>query len=277
MNTHDPLPVALFQLTSALGYPNLEGAGTTHYTVDPCPAATARMIWCHQFQTSDQDAAGHPIRSYGGSSLGGDCVVYHPAARTNGNGYAIGLPTLAAGDRVFCLWNRQNGRWEILAPPLSLWRFELKTDLAPGSSATAYLLSYAGDYGENRNVEFTVYDALDGMLRGRGRSDTVAGYRGYARLMPDSQRWEVIAMEHPARWIRFALAAAMSNQDSSAVAGVLDYWDGNNPDPTHAGVPVANCAISGGRHLFAGAAGAVGLACYNPGGDRYHIVQIESP
>jgi hypothetical protein len=276
MQVPGPPAVALFELTSTLSYPNLEGAGTTHYTVEPSPWATARMVWCHQFQTSDQNAADNPIRSYGGSSLGQECTIYHPAARTNRNGYAVGLPTFASGDRVFCVWNRQSGRWEILAPPLDLWRFELKDGLTPGGSATAYLLPYTDDYGEDRNVEFTVYDALDGTLRGRGRTDTIEGYQGYARLMPDSQRWEIVTMEHPARWIRFALTAAMSNQDSSGVASVLDYWDGNNPDPTLVGVPVANCAISGGRHLFAGAAGAVGLACYNPGSDWYQIVQMES-
>jgi hypothetical protein len=276
MRLHEPTRIALFQLTSALSYPNLEGAGSLHYSVEPSPRAAARRIWCQQFQTNDHDSSDNPIRSYGGSGLGQDCTIYHPTAVTNRNGYAIGLPSFAVGDRVFCTWNGQSSRWEILAPPLDLWRFELKTSLSPGGSATAYLLSYSEGYGENGHIEFTVYDAVNGTLRGRGRTETAEGFHGYAKLMPDSQRWEVIALEHPARWIRFALSAAMSNQDGSASAGVLNYWDGSNPDLTSAGVTVVNCAINGGGYRFAGAAGAVGLGCFDPASDLYHIVQMEN-
>lgn len=269
--------VALFQLTSALVYPDLEGAGSEHLTVEPTPYATAKQVWCHYFDPDDKTPAGEPLRSYGGTENSREETVYHPAARRNAGGYAVGHPAFHAGDRVFCLWNRQSGRWEVLAPPLDVWRFELKTPLVPGQHATAYLLLFDGGYAEDVEVEFEVYDALLGTLRGRAKTDSRPGTQGYARFMPDSGRWEITAMQQPARWIRFTLTAAMYYTSDSGNAAVADYWDGCDPDPADAGLMVDNCPAAGDRFLFAGAAGATGLACYNPDDDRYRIVQLECP
>jgi hypothetical protein len=179
---------------------------------------------------------------------------------------------------VFCIWNRQSGRWEMLTPPLPLWRFELKEDLAPGQSAAAYLLPFLeGQYQPDVYVEFTVYDALHGLLRGRGRGQAHRGTRGYARLMPDSRRWEILALERRAGWIRFRLTEALGFQTGAAEAEVLSYWDGEHPDPDQQGVVVLNCATSGPQYLFGGAVGAVGLGCYDPREDKYRIVQLECP
>jgi hypothetical protein len=230
--------VALFQLTSAMVYPDLDGAGADHFTVEPTPYATAKQVWCHHFDPEDKTPAGEPLRSYGGAANSREETIYHPAVRRNAQGYAVGHPAFAEGDRVFCLWNRQSGRWEVLAPPLDVWRFELKTALAPGQHATAYLLPFDETYAENVEIEFEVYDALLGTLRGRAKTESRPGAQGYARYMPDSGRWEIAAMQQPARWIRFALTAAM---------------------------------------LYTDATGAIGLACYNPEQDRYHVVQLECP
>jgi hypothetical protein len=266
---------ALFELTGELIYPNLAGAGTSHYTVEPTPYAVARMVWCHQFDPDDKDADDYPLRGYGGTSLSKQETIYHPAAFRNSSGYAIGHPTLAAGDRVFCVFNRQSGRWEIVAPALSVWRFELTGDLPPGGSATACLLVWHdGAYGIDEDVELTVYDATLGTLRGWAGTETTAGSRGYAQYMPDSGRWEIVALEQKARWIRFQLAADLGHEDADAQANVLDYWDGCDPDPNAAGVTVNNCATSS-QYLFAGASGAIGLACYDPALDEYRIVQLE--
>ena len=268
---------ALFQLTGELVYPNLAGAGTEHFTVEPTPYATARMVCCHQFDPDDKDPQEHPIRSYGGSSLSKQETVYHPGAFRNTAGYAIGHPAFRSGDRVFCVFNRQSGRWEIVAAALGTWRFELKTGLSPGGSATAYLLPWHdAAYGVDTNVEFTVYDAILGTLRGRARTETVAGSRGYARYMPDSGRWEITAIEQKARWIRFALAADMGYQTPNALASVLTYWDGSNPTPTGANLTVQNCPATG-QYLFSGLSGNIGLACYDVAYDQYRIVQLECP
>jgi ketosteroid isomerase-like protein len=269
--------VALFQLTSALVYPDLEDAGTEHFTVEPTPYATAKQVWCHHFDPDDETPAGEPLRSYGGAANSREVTVYHPAARRNAQGYAVGHPAFHEGDRAFCLWNRQSGRWEILAPPLDVWRFELKTALQPGQHATAYLLPFDETYAENAEVEFEVYDALVGTLRGRAQTDSRPGAQGHARYMPDSGRWEITAMQQPARWIRFALTATMLYTDMTGTTEVLEYWDGYDPDPDGEHLTVRNCALGSSRYLFAGAEGAVGLACYNPEQDRYHVVQLECP
>jgi hypothetical protein len=126
-------------------------------------------------------------------------------------------------------------------------------------------------------VEFEVYDALVGTLRGRAQTDSRPGAQGHARYMPDSGRWEITAMQQPARWIRFALTATMLYTDMTGTAEVLEYWDGYDPDPDGEHLTVRNCALGSSRYLFAGAEGAVGLACYNPEQDRYHVVQLECP
>lgn len=270
--------LALFELTSGLVYPELQTAGSEHFDQEPTPWATGRQLWCHHFDPQDRTPAGQPIKSYGGGHLGRQQVIYHPEALRAASGYAIGHPAISAGQRVFCLWNRQSGRWEMLTPPLRLWRFELKEDLTPGQSAAAYLLPFAdGQYQPEVHVEFTVHDAVFGVLRGRGRSQSRRGTRGYARLMPDSGRWEILATEQQARWIRFRLSEALGFQSSSAAAEPLSYWDGTDPDPDQQGIVVLNCAASDGRYLFAGQSGAVGLGCYDPAEDKYRIVQLECP
>ena len=90
------------------------------------------MIWCNQQQDADQDSDGNPIRSYGSSLRSKEVVVYHPTAfitpdYENGNpfgdgGYAYGTPSFSPGQRVYCIWNPQSCRWEILAPALNIWR-----------------------------------------------------------------------------------------------------------------------------------------------------------
>jgi len=267
--------LALVQLTSELSYPDLEGAGTSHFTVEPTPSATARQVWCHQFDPDDKTPGGDPLRSYGGTANSKEETVYHAAVFRNASGYAIGHPTFRAGDRVFCVWNRQSGRWEILAPPLDVWRFELKTALSPGSFATAYLLAYAEGYAENVHIEFDVYDALVGTLRGRAKTDSLAGTQGYAKYMPDSGRWEIIAIEHQARWIRFGLTGNLSHLDYGQSGQVLTYWDGFDPDPNNAGIWLLNSAGTDNSYTFAGRNGDTGIACLDPASDYYRIVAID--
>jgi len=269
--------LALVQLTSALGYPDLEGAGTSHFTVEPTPSATARQVWCHQFDPDDKTPGGDPLRSYGGTANSKEETVFHPAVFRNASGYAIGHPAFRAGDRVFCFWNRQSGRWEILAPPLDVWRFELKTALSPGSSATAYLLAYSEGYAENVHIEFDVYDALVGTLRGRAKTDSLPGTQGYAKYMPDSGRWEIIAMQHPAQWIRFQLSADLSHMSYGVYGQVLSCWDGFDPDPDGAGLWLLNAATltGNGTYMFAGHANDVGLASLEPATGYYRIVAMD--
>jgi hypothetical protein len=78
-----------------------------------------------------------------------------------------------------------------------------------------------------------------------------------------------------ANWIRFALSANGLTTDDASVSGceVLDWWDGFDPGST---VTVHNLQLETAL-LFEGAAGAVGLAFYDPLTDTYHIAQLECP
>ena len=82
-------------------------------------------------EPGDVDAEGKPISTYGGIEHSREVVVWHPAARRNSDGYAYGTPAFATGDRVYCQWNRQSGRWEIEAPALNIWRVELQDTFMP--------------------------------------------------------------------------------------------------------------------------------------------------
>jgi hypothetical protein len=84
---------------------------------------------------------------------------------------------------------------------------------------------------------------------------------------------------HTAHWIRFQLPSALTQYDGMALALVLEYWDGDDPDSSSQGVSVVNCALSIGTdlYMFAGDAGAVGLACFDPVAINYRIVQIQCP
>jgi hypothetical protein len=278
IHTQPDAQIALMQLTSAMTYPDLSTAGTSHYTVEPTPFATAKRVWCHQFDSNDKTSANCPLRSYGGTGNSKTETVYHPAARRNAVGYAVGHPAFRAGDRAFCFWNAQSGRWEILSPPLDVWRFELKTALTPGASATAYLLECANDVSiANVHVEFEVFDAIDGGLRGRARSAGTAGALGYAKFMPDFGHWEIIALQHQARWIRFVLIDNLSHYDNMAAAAVLTFWDGYDPDPNNNNVYAINCAGNNDQYLFCGGIGTVGMGCHDPLEDNYRIMQMDPP
>jgi len=114
--------------------------------------------------------------------------------------------------------SKQSGRWESLAPPLSVWRFELKDALAPGGQATAYLLEdLSGTLTPNTNIEFEVYDRHS-EFRGRARNAGVcAGSRGRARYFGDSQLWEIEKLQPHATMIRALVneAGGVATTDST--------------------------------------------------------------
>jgi hypothetical protein len=204
--------LALFELTTALAYPNLVGAPSTHFDREPMPSARARRVWCHWFSSADQDAEEKPIPTWRTVADDAEIVIWHVTAYRDCNGYAIGTAAFSAGDRLWGQWNRQSGRWEILAQPLGLCRFELLSGLSPGGSALATLLSYSGG-SYQAGVEITVYDALQATLSGRAKSDTLVGSRGYAVYMPDSSHWEILQMWDQAKRCNARVAGAMAKTD----------------------------------------------------------------
>ena len=72
------------------------------------------------------------------------------------------------------LWHEGQGygKWAIvrLGIPALVRRFEFKQTLHPGSWATAHPFDISGAADTDPAAEFDVFDAIDGTLRGRGRT-----------------------------------------------------------------------------------------------------------
>lgn len=141
--------------------------------------------------------------------------------------------------------------------------------------------SYAADTARELTVWFPTAPRDDEGYA-NGEAPASSGDRLVVFANPQSGRWEVVGKltaGAKARWIRFGLTAALAYTDDTATATVLDYWDGDDPDPESKGITVYNIAINTGtnRYLFGGANDGVGLACYDPELDRYRIVQLECP
>jgi hypothetical protein len=190
--------VALWQLSGPMERRVTDGRR------DDVPSAEAKPIWYFDpggsLPQSGYDDAGECTRSM---------RVYHVGAfpgdqrgqivtLDEGQPGGLGVPRYSTADRVYAEFNQQSGRWEIIGPAEDVWRFELKTGLAPNgnpdvpSMAVAYLVVFDADQGRyvKTDVEFQVADFLD-------LWDADAGCRGYAKRMADSQGsvgWEVIGM-----------------------------------------------------------------------------------
>ncbi len=192
--------LAIFELTEDMTYPDLQNAPDDHFDRQPTPFAKAKMVWCWQQSTEDVDAEGNPICTYGGTEFSQEVVVWHPAAPCNSDGYAYGTPTFATGDRVYCQWNRQSGRWEIEAPALNIWRVELQGTLMPTQCQVQAVPSDAPSQSP-----ITVYRP-DGYLGGFGvgRAGQEApgtqpgplqhgGTHAYVIWSPVRQQWEFLS------------------------------------------------------------------------------------
>jgi hypothetical protein len=197
-----PTHRAIFEITEAMTYPDIDDAPGDHFDRDPTPSAKAMMVWCCQNGPNDVDANGTPVPSYGGTAHSQEVVVWHPAAyRGNGcgsyagvpPGYACGTPTFAVGEHVACQWNRQSGRWEIEAPALNIWRVELKDTFMPIQSQINVALNDAAT-----DLPFTAFRP-DGHRTGVGRAGGVGpngrqydGTHAYAIWSPVRQQWEFL-------------------------------------------------------------------------------------
>lgn len=163
--------IGLYELTEAMSYPDPPDE-TVPY-VDNCN----ELFLYHSSAGEYHSTSGCP-----------STTLYHPSAFRDASGNYEGLASFGSGARVYAAWNEQSGRWEILAPPLDVWRFELKTALAVDDSATAYLRRWNGSaYAADTNIEFTLYD-------GMSTFNGAIGAVGYAKYFPD-RGWEVQNME----------------------------------------------------------------------------------
>ena len=142
--------------------------------------------------------------------------LWMPSAWQNGSDQGMGIMPYTSGQRVYT--QDINGMREIVSPPLDLWRFELKTALAPLSYATAYLLPYTGGaLAVDTAVEFTVHDEIGFRGRAYVASSALQGSRGYAKYYPDANRWEIVSMQ-PHAQLAYGTATSDYDGDDSSVS-----------------------------------------------------------
>ena len=264
--------LAIFQLTGGMTYPDLTDAASDHFNCEPSASAPAKPLWCHQYQAADQAGDGTPIVSYQIQADEVETTIWYLQAPCNAYGYAMGTPPFAPGDRVPCWWNRQSGRWEILAEPWRVWRFELQDALIPGGSATANLLECldGSHYTVNEQVQITVWDALQGTFWGRARDDNGPGSQGYALYLADSNRWEILKLYDRARRANATVAAAMTADASEGmVDNVVPIDGGWSPVAT-----TADTLVVANTMGWAAASGAVCKIEFNAAGGQWEFVNV---
>jgi hypothetical protein len=116
-------------------------------------------------------------------------------ALRDGGGNYLGLPALCAGDRLWCCWNLQSGRWEIVADrgPFNC-RAQLLGNLGQGMAVQAVVwrinpANTSGGLGgtdEKTDVLITVYD----WFLGEGQMLPI-GTAIKAEWFPDDRRFYV--------------------------------------------------------------------------------------
>ncbi len=195
--------------------------------------------------------------------------------------------TVAIKPGEFAQFTETDGQWLVASAAGGLLaRFELTSDLVYGvnpGSDNARLLEYSAGSYLPTGAAIRVYDWTSGgglgTWSGKGpvTSPALAGYRGWAIKGVDSDRYEIVWMEQPARFISFRLYLPLKTSDASAAnCAVLSYWDGRDPDPTNANLTVYNLAGDySGVYKFSGDANAVGYAVWNEKLGRYQVVAIE--
>jgi len=217
-----PLPappgtlIALFELTQALVYPD----GTDPDEPDVPFTPGAKQVWLD-----------HGDDQYGGTAHSPDTTLYHPTAFRDAAGLPTGTPTFCAGMRCYAWYNRQSGRWEIIAPALNLVRIELAATLMPGdTSVTANLVD------DPAEPEITVYlTSADYYGVGRAGSGTYghAGTLGLALWSPVRSRWELVILQ--AKLISEGKADGAITTGTTGTVSLWwkDYATGNLVDSGH--------------------------------------------
>ena len=118
-----------------------------------------------------------------------------------------------------------------LGAPSLVRRFELADDLPQGGSADAYPLDPT--YTPDLDQTFPVWDQPMERFLGWRRRDAIGrnGARGVARFWPDTQRWEIFAMQNVAESIDFTLTEHMGVTIEGQASMTVDaFYRGVDPD-----------------------------------------------
>jgi hypothetical protein len=180
-----PTVIGLFQLTEPLVWPEAGNPAAS----DVPTTANARLLWLNV-----------PQNRYGGLLYGRPHLLYFPTTARDGSGIAVGMPPLVPGDRCHAWFNRQSGRWELLAAATRWCRFEMTAALLCGQSApaTAYCYTWGGERiaGQPPAQQIIVHDEHARF----SKMQTAAGdpgAMGIAQFAADRGRWEILSMETP--------------------------------------------------------------------------------
>ena len=205
--------IGLYELTGALVYPD----GTDADEPDVPYTEGAKQVWLS-----------HGDDQYGGTADSPQITLYHPVAFRDAVGLPMGTPTFRAGMRCYAWYNRQSGRWEIIAPALNVEQIELSATLMPGDESVSARLT-----DDPAVREITVYANLADFLGiGRVGSETYghAATLGLAIWSPVRGRWEILALR--AKLTSEGKADGAINTGSSGTVSLWwkDYASGNLVD-----------------------------------------------
>jgi hypothetical protein len=98
-------------------------------------------------------------------------------------------------DWVWCLFDEQESRWQIMGGYEDHWRFTLLENLTACGSALAQLRLWTGAGWSSVGLMFVVYDSVGLRKIWEASSDSIpAGACGIAKYFADSEKWEIVTI-----------------------------------------------------------------------------------
>lgn len=229
--------LALFELAEPFRFPQSAEEG------DSPLSPAARMLWRL------------PGGGYVGGLMGRPHTLYWPLCPRHA-GAPVGPPPLAPPAQCTARWNRQSGRWEVIAPAAIWRRFEITAGLSCGQSAEARTIVFDHQGNEHRGTPpgetITVYDALAMFSKPPTAGDT-AGAIGMAVFAADRNRWEIVAMQTPGDFLGTLAQDCRRWDTTAAVWPQLNTLSaGYNPFGSAVSQPTIVMNIAGGGNQTIG-------------------------
>src|SRR5262249_15813368 len=114
---------------------------------------------------------------------------------------------LSTGDWVLAIFDSDAGRWHIVRDPFigaTIVRFKLTATVELGGAATAVIRKWdptagSGSGGYVNGDAISVKDWF-GAIGNPGEWQAPSGYYGYAVKLSDKDEYQILYMEHQARW-----------------------------------------------------------------------------
>jgi hypothetical protein len=179
---------------------------------------------------------------------------------------------LAEGAWVLANFDADIGRWQIVRDPFIgpvVVRFKLTSTLSLGGNATATIRRWdptagggSGAYVDGDSI--TVKDYF-GALGDPGEWQGFSGFYGFAVQLPDRSEYQILYMEHVARFVAFTLTGTFLA--GVAVASFDSSWGGK---------PVAGAGtVNDRQNLYSSAAvGDKGIAAWDESQEEYVVIDM---